>query len=246
MFKYFLLLFTILLYQIGNSQILKPFDNDKCRLFSYSTKAKNLIKIDYLNDEDFEMYRSKKVELNTISKEENLKLTSDFKIKFPKIFSDSCATFPLYENGVLRDVKTCNVKFKLIDKKFDFYIFQVSGFEVSGILLYNEKSKSAIFTDDLPQILEEGKYVFSIQNGFNSTSIQFYKKEEKEYDSYELNISPNFKIMDYYIYKDYFKNLILVYSLTSKNLKLVEEGKNGKRYIGDEDNGCNLKMKIEY
>jgi len=246
MFKYLLSFFTVLLFQIINSQILRPFDNEKCGSFSYSVKAKNFIKIDYLNDEDFKMFKNKKVELNEIPKEENLKLLIEFKQKFPKIFSDSCATFSFYENNELREVKSCNIKFKLIDKESDFYIFQMSGFEISGYLMYNGKTKLSIFTDAFPQILEDGRYIISTENGLNSTSIQFYKKEEKGYSDYELNISPRFRIKEYYIYKDYFKNLILVSSVTRKSLKLVEEGKNGKKYVFDENNGCNLKIKIEY
>jgi len=236
----------MLFFQFGKSQILKPFDDEKCQLFSYSIKAKDAVRLEYLNDKNYLIYKSEKILLNPTLKEENLTLLKEFKQKFPEVFSESCPKFLIYEDDEIREAKSCNINFKLIDKKFDFYVFQMSGFEVSGFLLYDEKSKMSIFTDSFPQILDEGKYIFSVGNGLNSTTVLVHKKDGKKYSKYELQISPRFRIDDYYIYRDYFKNLNLCFSISSKELKLVEEGKNGKKYENDENNGCNLKMKIEY
>lgn len=244
MYKYCLIF--LLSFQFGKSQILKPFDNEKCQLFSYSIRAKNLVKFEFLNDEYYLIYKSKKIELNPIVKEENTNLLKEFNQKFPEVFSEKCPKFSIYENDEMREAKACNIKFKLLEKQFNFYIFQMSGFEISSFLLYNEKSKISIFTDSYPQILEEGKYIFSINNGLNSTTIQLYKKDYEKYLDYEVQISPRFRISDYFIYKDFFKNLNIGYSIDSKDLKLIEEGKNGKKYEFDENNGCNLKMKIEF
>lgn len=236
----------ILIFQSGKCQIIKPFEDEKCQMFSYNIQAKDAVKIEYLNDERYSRLKSSKIALDQVFKEENLKLLNEFKMKFPLVFSDSCATFSFYEDNKLRKVKSCKVKFKLVDKKAGFYVFQMSGFEIYGFLLYNEKNKVSIITDNFPQILENGKYILSIDNGLDSAVIQFYKKAEKDYSNYEIRIESRFRIDEYYLLEDHFKNLNLIFSVTSKALKLIEEGKDGKQYALDENNGCNFKVKINY
>ncbi|WP_131705371.1 hypothetical protein [Chryseobacterium sp. BLS98] len=231
---------------MAKSQILQPFDDEKCQYFSYTIKGNEAIKIEFLDNENYNYLKAKKVELNLIFNSENPNLLAEFKRKFPKIFQDSCATFPFYEDNKLRKIKSCNVKFYLVDKKSDFYIFKMSGFEISGFLLFNEKTKISRFTDNFPQILENGKYIVSFDNGLNSTTINFYKKNEKSYNEYELRITPRFKIEEYNLYKNAYGNFDVIVTLSSKSLKLVEEGKNGKKYEFDKNNGCNLKLKIGY
>lgn len=231
---------------MGKSQILKPFNDEKCQYFSYTIKGNETVKFEFLSEEDYNNLKTKTIELNPIFNSENQNLLFDFKRKFPKVFQDSCATFSFYEDNKLRKVKSCNIKFQLVGKESDFYIFKTSGFEISGYLLFDEKTKISQFTDSFPQILEDGKYIISFDNGLNSTTVNFYKKTEKNYNEYELRITPKFRIDEYNLFKNIHKNLEVILSISSKNLKLVEEGKNGKKNESDENKGCNLKLKIGY
>ncbi|KMQ63202.1 hypothetical protein ACM46_14825 [Chryseobacterium angstadtii] len=245
MIKYLFFILSFI-FEMGNSQILKPFDNEKCQYFSYKIKGNEAVKFEFLSEEDYNNLKSKKIKLNPIFNLENQNLLSEFKTKFPKVFQDSCATFSFYENNKLRKSKSCNIKFLLVDKKSDYYIFKMAGFEISGFLLFNEKTKISQVTDGFPQILENGKYIASFDNGLNSTTINFYKKSEKNFNEYELNITPRFRIDEYNLYKNPYGNFDVFIAVSSKSLKLIEEGKNGKKYELDENNGCNLKLKISY
>ncbi|KIA83954.1 hypothetical protein [Kaistella jeonii] len=245
MVKYLVIIFT-LIFEIVNSQIVNPFEGEKCANFSYSTKSTGTVKIEFLNQEIFKLYETKKVNFEENKYSENTELLNEFKLKFPKVFKDSCAKFNSFFNNKLTETKTCNVKFLLVDKKSNFFIFKVSGFEIAGFLIFNEKNNISIFTDEFPQILDDGKYILSFHNGINYTTVQLYKKHENEYNYSEINITPKYRIANFFAYKDYFENLILVPTLVSKNLILVEESKIGKKYGIDENNGCKVLMHIEF
>jgi len=184
---------------------------------------------------------------DTLSKQikvtaENILLTKIFEQKFPKKVTKHCINAKIYENDSVRKISYCDKKnnIKLIDKKFNFYIFKLEAFEINNYLLFNTDNETIIFTSNFPQILKDGKVILDFGYEYQGGRIlNFYFLENKKIEYFEYRIPLQYQIRDFKILKSHHDNPRIVVDIIRYGYKEVSNKQGfGKKYVYDSEKTC--------
>ena len=172
LFSSFLVCFSTLIF--CQDIILNP----DCENISLEVKSNSQMSIGFMNEEKFFNLAKDTIKKDKIKTLENKELTQIFQKRFPEKITHNCINSEIYLNYKLDKYKECNenLVIKLVDKKFNFYIFKYDGFEISGYFLFDENSAIIYPTNNFPQILENGSVIIDVGNksGLKNT-LAYYK-----------------------------------------------------------------------
>lgn len=213
-----------------------------CNDFAQNISANKRMNVDFIN---LERYNSLKNDTLVKQKKiltENFELTKSFEKNFPNKISKHCVNSKMYEKDSIRNLSFCNdnYKIKLIEKKFNFYIFKLDAFEINSYLLFDTKSQIIYTINNYPQIIKEGKiildfgYEYEGQNAFN-----FYFIEDKDISYFEYRIPNQYQIRDYKILNSGINNPKILVHLIKYGYKEVPNKKElGTKYEYDKEKFC--------
>lgn len=228
------------------SQFGSPFKFD-CDNFRQEIKTNSKeFSVEFLSKEIYDYYSKDSIQKNEIVISENLNLNSAFQKKFPGTITENCVNAKFLNNDFIQKIKGCNsnMKINLLDKKDSFYIFRVSGFEISGYYAFDERNKVIITTQNFPQIIND-ELIIDVGKRFSyKKSISYYKIKGGKIDYINIVYPALYEYKDLKIIKSLSGKIQAFVELINFDFIEVPSNNGGEKYERNPNKYCIKRISI--